>query len=306
MAHKFVATRQVAWWLCMTLFAAPVVQAAVCLGDEAALAAFRAGKASGFAEADASARNARALALLDCLGDPDPDIRDGLAYEALTAWLRGALLDTDTRRAMLTRLSATLAAPDEDPTGLRRPFAALVLSEVARSDRIEAWMTAAERVALVELAAGYLETLRDYRGFDAREGWRHGVAHDADLLMQLALIPALEEPQLQRILAAVASQMPPPVEHFYIYGEPQRLARPLLFAAQRGVLDEAGWTAWFAARVAALGSDPEVVWRDQAWLARRHALMTFLQAVYVEADAGDDARLVPLRAGVLEALKAMP
>ena len=167
-------------------------------------------------------------------------------------------------------------------------------------------MTQDERVALVEAAAHYLETLRDYRGFDTREGWRHGVAHDADLLMQLALIPALQEPQLQRILAAVASQMPPPVEHFYIYGEPQRLARPLLFVAQRGVLDEAGWTAWFAARVATLGSDPAVAWRDQAWLARRHALMTFLQAVYVEADAGGDARLAPLRAGVLEALKAMP
>ena len=305
MARKVGAAMQAGWWLCMALFAAPAVQA-VCLGDESTLAAFSAGKDGGFSEADAGVRNARALALIDCLGDADPGIRDGLAYEALTVWLRGTLLDTPTRRAMLERLSAMLDAPDGDPAGLRRPFAALVLSEVARSDRIEAWMTPEERVALVESAARYLETLRDYRGFDAREGWRHGVAHDADLLMQLALIPALETPQLQRILVAVASQMPPPVEHFYIYGEPQRLARPLLFAAQRGVLDEAGWTAWFAARVAALGGDPEVAWRDQAWLARRHALVTFLQAVYVEADAGDDARLVPLRAGVLEALKAMP
>lgn len=306
MARKIVASGQAAWWLCVALFTAPAAQASVCLGDEAALAGFRASKEGGFHEADAGVRSARALALLDCLGDPDPDIRDGLAYEALTAWLRGALLDVATRRAMLERLSATLAAPDGDPAGLRRPFAALVLSEVARSDRIEAWMTAAERVALVEVAAGYLETLRDYRGFDAREGWRHGIAHAADLLMQLALVPALDEPQLQRILVAVASQMPPPGEHFYIYGEPQRLARPLLFAAQRGVLDEAGWTAWFAARVAAIGNDPDAAWRDQAWLARRHALMTFLQAIYVEADAGGDARLAPMRAGVLEALKAMP
>ena len=291
--------------LSMFMLASPMSRAA-CLGDAETLAAFAASKESGFAEADAELRKTRALALLDCLGDPDPTIRDGLAYEGLSVWLRGAQLDADTRRTMLQRLSAMLDATSGDNDGLRKPFAALVLSEVARTDRIEAWMTPAERTALIDAAARYMETLRDYRGFDTREGWRHGVAHDADLLMQLALNPALDEAALQRILAAVASQMPAPVEHVYIYGEPQRLARPVLFVAQRGVLDEAGWTAWLAARVAALGDDPATAWREQSWLARRHALMTFLQALYVEADASDDARLAPLRAGTLAALKAMP
>ena len=29
-------------------------------------------------------------------------------------------------------------------------------------------------------------SVRDYRGFDAKQGWRHGVAHGADLLLQLS------------------------------------------------------------------------------------------------------------------------
>lgn len=279
---------------------------AICLGDADALAAFAAMRPGGFALPDDARRNATALALLACLGDPDPAVRDGLAFEALSAWLRAPALDVQTQRAMLERLSAMVRTSHDDSDGLRPPFAALVLSEVARTDRIAAWMTPDERAALVELAARYVETLRDYRGFDARDGWRHGVAHGADLLMQLALNPAVSPAQLERIVAAVAAQVPPHDATFYVFGEPQRLARPVLFAAQRGLRDEAGWTAWCAERVATLGNDPALAYRDTAWLARRHALVAFLQALYVESDASGDPRLAPLRAGVLAALGTLP
>jgi hypothetical protein len=47
----------------------------------------------------------------------------------------------------------------------------------------------------------------DYRGFDDKEGWRHGVAHGSDWLMQLALNPALDRGQLDQMLAAIATQV---------------------------------------------------------------------------------------------------
>ena len=37
---------------------------------------------------DDDTRQTLALALLDCLGSPDPKLRDGIAYEAFTEWLR--------------------------------------------------------------------------------------------------------------------------------------------------------------------------------------------------------------------------
>jgi hypothetical protein len=92
--------------------------------------------------------------------------------------------------------------------------------------------------------------VRDYRGFVAGEGWRHGVAHGADLLMQLALNPALDKAQLDRILGRVARQVAPPGQA-YVFGEPERLARPVLFAAARGLHTEAEWTAWLAQAAAA-------------------------------------------------------
>jgi len=53
---------------------------------------------------------------------------------------------------------------------------------------------------LLNAAANYLVALRDYRGFDDGVGWRHGVAHAADLLAQLALSPSFGRVEMDRIL----------------------------------------------------------------------------------------------------------
>ena len=44
-----------------------------------------------------------------CLGDPDPAIRDGIAFEALAHWMRAGDLDADALRDMRERLLAMLA-----------------------------------------------------------------------------------------------------------------------------------------------------------------------------------------------------
>ena len=41
-----------------------------------------------------------------------------------------------------------------------------------------------------------MKSMLDYRGFVPGAGWRRAVAHGADLLMQLALNPAVERTQL--------------------------------------------------------------------------------------------------------------
>lgn len=252
---------------------------------------------------DAVERQALAMGLTGCLGDPDPLLRDGIAYEGLTHWLRAGQLDAEGMRALGNPLNAMLAA--EDANGFTRPFAALTLSEIARTDRIAPWMTPEERGAMVEAAAAYLESVRDYRGFDDAEGWRHGVAHGADWLMQLTLNPALDRTHFDRMLTAVASQAVPQTPHAYVHGEPGRLARPVLNAARRGLYSEAEWQAWFTALVPKLG-EAKQAYNDSAWLARRHDLMAFLMSVYLEADQSDDAQLKQLKPAVVAALKTVP
>ncbi len=291
-------------WLCF-IAALPSVANAACPPagwDAAKLAALKAG---AFAVADPPARQALALGLLDCLGDSDPTLRDGIAFEAWTTWLRADLLDEATRRQALVQLQAAIAPERADEAGFTQPFAALVLSEIARSDRKQAWMTPAERAALVEAAASYVESVRDYRGFIAGEGWRHGVAHGADLLMQLVLNPALDKPQLERILAAVAGQVAP-AGHAYVFGEPERLARPVLFVAVRGLHSEAEWTAWFARVAAAPEGGWNGVFADAGGLARRHDVRAFLLGMYVQARDSQQPAVQALLPGLRAQLELVP
>jgi len=238
-------------------------------------------KAEKFVLEDGAERTRLANGLLDCLAAPDPALRDGIAFEAWTTWLRADELDEPTRRAALQRLQAQLAGAG-DGAGFLQPFSALVLAELARTDRRQAWLSPAERGALVEASARYVESVRDYRGFAAGEGWRHGVAHGADLLMQLALNPALDKAQLDRILAAVAAQVAPE-GHAYVFGEPERLGRPVLFAAVRALHTEAEWTQWLEKVAEAPPGGWDQVFVDGKGLARRHDVRAFLLGLYAQA-----------------------
>lgn len=265
--------------------------------------ALQALKKNGFAVADPARRRELAQALVGCLGDPDPELRDGIAFEALSQWMRADAFEAAQMGALRDRLYGLLDGPEGE--GYARPFAALVLSEVARTDRIKPWMSAAERAAMVDKAAAYVEGVRDYRGYDDVQGWRHGVAHGADWLMQLALNPALDRAQADRILAAVVAQAVPASGHAYVFGEPERLARPVLFVAQRGLHSDAEWAAWFAALVPRIG-DAKQAYRNVAWLARRHDLTGLLQNIYLQAGNSQDPKIRTLQPAVLAAIKAIP
>ncbi|HEX4854534.1 DUF2785 domain-containing protein [Arenimonas sp.] len=263
-------------------------------------------KAGGFKGLAPESRERLALGLVDCLADRDPALRDGIAYEGLATWLRAEpSLSQATREALLEDLQARLAATDA--AGVEAPFAALVLSEVARTDRVSAWMTPVQRAALVEASARYVEGVRDYRGFTDGEGWRHGVAHGADLLMQLALNPALDKDRLSRLMDAVAAQVAPAGAPPYVHGESERLVRPVLFALQRGLHDESEWRAWLA-RVSAPApmADWSEAYRSEAGLARRHNARGFLLALYVSLDASDSEVLKAKVPAVADAMRAVP
>jgi hypothetical protein len=254
--------------------------------------------------ADDAARNALARAMVACLADPDTAYRDGLAFEAFQTWMRGGKLSNETVLAIGDELQGWLTAPEGE--GYARPFAALILAEVARTDRIHSWLTPARRQTLLDASVNYLSNVRDYRGFDDHDGWRHGVAHGADLMLQLSLNPAFGKAELTRIRDAVASQISP-AGHFYIYGEPGRLAAPIIYMAQRKVFSDAEWTAWLA-QVASPA--PLASWGDafthNADIARAENVSAFMQALYINAKLDSNADDDVLLAGAEAALRTLP
>ena len=74
-------------------------------------------KASQWTIADDARRNAFAVELSACLGDADPAVRDGIAFEALQHLMRSRQLSVETLRRLRATLLTNMATPD--PQGFR-------------------------------------------------------------------------------------------------------------------------------------------------------------------------------------------
>ncbi len=262
---------------------------------------------ANFEIADAAPREVFALELLDCLGDPDPDMRDKIGYEGFSTLLRGKKLSTDAVKILRQRLAAMLQDTLPDRSGFAKPFVALALSEVVRADRVTPIFTDAERRETVAAATDYLRGITDYRGYDENEGWRHGVAHIADVLMQLSLNPAITPEDLTKMRGAIGSQIAPKNAHFYIYGEPDRLARPILFMAAREGFTAEDWVAWFEGIAdPAPFEDWNAVYNSQEGLAKLHNTKAFANAVYTNALNSQNPNINALAEPALDVLKILP
>ncbi|MBN1209190.1 MAG: DUF2785 domain-containing protein [Myxococcaceae bacterium] len=221
--------------------------------------------------------------LVSCLGSRDPELRDALAYELLTAWMRsGTLSDAALRplsRTLVRQLSDGLGEAGKD-TVFRRTFSALVLSEVIRRDNLQPFLSSEELAQLMAAAVGYVEGEKDLRGFSDTLGWMHGVAHGADLLWRLAMSPRVQQDGLARILQAVATQVAPP-EHAYIHNESDRLARVVVVVIRRGLVPPAVLARWLEAVSTPRGwASWGEAFRSEAGLARLHNTKQFLRALH--------------------------
>ncbi len=243
---------------------------------------------------------------MNCLGDPDPAVRDRLAFEGLSSVMRSGGLEQRTMTELKTRLLDRLRRADI--TTIAASFSALTLSEVARTDRIKPWMTDTDRQDLIDAAAAFLDGISDYRAFTDKEGFVHAPAHGADFALQLALNPAITKPQLDKLLASLARQIAPkdPAVAYWA-GEPDRLARAVVFIAQRKLHTDDEWKAWFAA---VMEPKPMASWgvafSSEVGIRRRHNVRAFLLSVFVSATTAEDAGIRQLISPSRDSLKLVP
>jgi hypothetical protein len=293
----------------VTLLAAlaGAASAAPCGGRDADPSFWRAIKDGGFAVPAGRRADDLADSLLGCLGSPDPEWRDRIAYEILTAWLRGGRVSAPAMKRMARSLEANLAAGLGEASGDRvylRSFSALILSELVRQDSRERYLDDAEYARLLAAGLAYLPGERDLRGYDPEHGFVHGVAHGSDLLWRLAWSRRTDPDGLRRILAAVGTKVAPAGEHAYVHGESDRLARVVAYAVARDTLDVSAIGAWVesVAQPAPMTSWDEA-FASTAGLARLHNTKQFLRALrdqltIGESPKGADVLLPILHAGL--------
>jgi hypothetical protein len=182
------------------------------------------------------------------LGSTDPEIRDGIAYEAIAAWVyRDQVLNAaqlQQLQAQLERNAVSGLGHTDDDTLFLRSFSILALSVLAAEDLQKPFLTRQQYAGLVDLGVRSLTQERDLRGYVAVKGWGHATAHAADLLKFLARNPRLTAAQQQRIVEAVATRLRSAREVF-VWGEDARLAATLGAVARRADAEAASFSRWF-------------------------------------------------------------
>ena len=122
------------------------------------------------------------------LGDPDPHVRDGLAYPTLATWVGEGVYDDlleGLGDGMASGLTVGLGEDGTD-TVFRRSFSALVLAECVARATERGLLPDEVVLRWGDRLAGWLVRERDLRGYVPGKGWAHAVAHGADALGVLA------------------------------------------------------------------------------------------------------------------------
>jgi len=261
-------------------------------------------KAKQFALTDIETRQELAMQLLHCLAHPEPNIRDGIAFEALSSWLRSNELSPEIQIKMFNSLIKVLNTSINDANDVYQSFAMLVMSELARSDRKKPYLSAHERNELVNVGTSYLKSVRDYRGFSTDVGWRHEVAHSADLMLQLALNPNISSVQLNLMLAALSSQIQANNLHAYIHGEPKRLGMAIIYIFLNSEYKGTDWTVWLSSI-----TEPKPfngwyeVYHSEQGLIKLHNTQSFLYALYALMKPSKNEQLVRMVISLENTLK---
>lgn len=233
-----------------------------------------------------AAANELALELISCLGSPNAELRDKIAYELFTHWLRNDALSRETRLLILSELSERMHDTKIE-SSLSRSFSALILAELMRADGQTAFMSETERGALLESTIAAIKNEHDYRGLDDEIGWVHPIAHMSDLLWRFALHPQANSRQAHQILSGVEAQVAP-TETSYRFNEGDRLARVVSTLIRRGTItdDEADlWLAQFATpKSLERWSD---AFQSTAGMAELHNTKQFLRALSDQLESAD-------------------
>ncbi len=193
--------------------------------------------------------------LVAMLGQPDRHVRDDLAYGVLAAWIGEGVYD-DLLPGLGDGLAHALRqglGDDGTDSVLRRSFSALVLADVVRRDNTVHLLHPQQVVAWADRGMSWYVAERDLRGWEARVGWIHAVAHGADLMGSLAASRHLGAGELAVLLDVLAERLLAPTRHRWSHGEDDRIALATMSILHRDLVAADTCETWLERLAAPFG-----------------------------------------------------
>lgn len=276
---------------CLALAQTPVNTQASCLGTYADEGAWQQQlqQVEGYNDQQKAALLEQ---LYSCLHSSDPTQRDEIGYTGWATVLRQAPPSKAVLKSYFTRFSKAIYANEPDADGVFKPFAVLVFSELVRVDRVDPYLSDKQRQLALDTVADYLSVLSDFRAFDQATGWRHGLAHSADVLLQLALNPALNEDQLIQLGNIILANLSANGAPAFTHGEPLRLARAMAYTLIRPQVPLAHWQKVLAQHAQPANFDGwGQSYKTETGLVQQHNVRSFYTALLSIIAYQDDERL---------------
>ena len=238
------------------------------------------------------------------LGDPDPEIREGIAVPALVTWVQRGVYD-DLLAGLGDGMAAGLriglgndgSAADPvdglpDVTVFRRSSSSVVLAACLGRDNNRPLVPGGKVLEWGDRLATWLLRERDLRGYVPGLGSARAISHGADALAVLAGSPHVSRPELTVLLDVIADRVLARTDVVFGLDEPDRLAAATMAVLRRNVLPLSVVEPWVA-RVAA-GAAPS---GDEATTAVAVNAQSFLRSVHLQLGLGQ--RQPEIRADLL-------
>lgn len=231
--------------------------------------------------------------LFQMLGDPDPQVRDGVAGRLLTGWIRHGVYDhllSGLGDGAVVGLRSGLGR-EADNSVFRRSCSAQVLADVMARANTTGTVAPAQLLNWGDRAMTWFTRERDLRGYVPGRGWARPVGRGADLLSQFARSFHFGVHELTVLLDVVADRVLAPTAYAWRHGEDDRLAFAVMTLLHRNALDTSLVEPWLARLGAGLQPPRTRGHLDAEWpTTEARNTSAFLRALHLQLALGVQGR----------------
>lgn len=219
--------------------------------------------------------------LVSMLGEPDPHVRDGIAYSVLQAWISEGVYDhllAGLGEGLAYGMRNTVDDQDERST-LRRSYSALTLAAVVARDNLIHSVSPAVVLTWADYAVAWFLAERDLRGWVPEIGWVHAITHGADLLATLTASRHLGTDELTVLLDVIAERLLKPTDQHFSGYEDERLAFATMSLLHRDLVATETLESWLERLATATDEDAVPAAPEPA---NRANILSYLKALHLQ------------------------
>lgn len=241
--------------------------------------------ADGYRVPQGEALDDLTLELVTMLGDPDPRVRDDIAYSVLQAWVNEGIYDellSGLGDGLVLGFKQGLGETGEqrDHVGIfRRAYSAAALATVVTRDNAVHALHPAALLTWADRAVAWFLAERDLRGWLYDGGWAHAVAKGADLLGALAASRYLGKDELIVLLDVIAERLIKPTDYRFTDGEGDRLALATMSLLHRDLVPADSVESWLTRLSPAWEAEHDGSAPREPWCANT---VSYLRSLHVQ------------------------